>query len=163
MISETNEAPKEWLKGLLRFLSAFILKMHSNFLCFCNEPWHFLASPVESCNDSYLALYMRVGTIKETLGNIPDYPGECPCLCEAGFSDHLIDLTIALGGACLCLALHALWQSSSSLWMYECSQISWFKVKSCTTWGVFLLASAQSEAKEAEFLNAVLLFGFHNS
>lgn len=46
-----------------------------------------LTSPVESCNNSYLAL---VGTIKEGSGSITDYRGEYSWLCEAGFLARLL-------------------------------------------------------------------------
>ena len=138
--------------------------MHCSVFCFCNEPWHFLTSPVESSNDSYLALDVKVGTIKESLGNIPENPGESSCPCEAGFSGQPIDLTSALCGAGPRLAVRALWQPSFFLWMYECSQRSWFKVKSLTTWEVFLPASAQSEAKQVIWLSqCCLLFEFHKN
>lgn len=74
------------LKDLFNHLSAFLLKVYCNLLCFLSEPWHFQRSPVESCNDNHLALYMKVRTIKEGLGNIPKYAGICSWLYETGFS-----------------------------------------------------------------------------
>lgn len=114
-----NELMRQWWsisRDLLYLLSAFILKAHCNLLCFLNEPWHFLTSPVESCNDNHLALYMKVRTIKEDLGSIPEYWSYW--LYEMDFCGQPFGLAIALCGTCPCLASVSSDSPPLPVWMY---------------------------------------------
>lgn len=133
--------------------------MHCNLLCFLSEPWHFLTSSVESCNDNHLALYMKVRTIKEGLGNIPEYTRVCSWLCKAGFSGQPFGLTISLCGTCPCLAVCVLCQPSSScvnVWVFTTLLVQRQKLNylSC------FLPSLCWEQGTGASLTSTLLFGY---